>query len=591
MVLDKVIAWREHNLNDRQMTSILALAIGVLASLAAYFLHKLIALIQNLLTDGFMADRANWLYLVFPVIGIWLTMLFIKYVVRDNISHGITRVLYAISTKQSKLKPHNCWTSIVASALTIGFGGSVGAEAPIVLTGSAIGSNLGRIFHMSNRQLMVLVGCGAAAAIAGIYKAPIAGLVFTLEVLMIDMNMASIVPILIATITADVVSYILAGTSTMFTFKLDSAWNVERVPATILLGVFCGFVSLYFMRGMTWCESKYALMRKHPYEKLFTGGFLLSVLIFFFPSLYGEGWNGLAILLSGKTPTDWDQIMNGSVFYGHSELLIVYIGLVVLTKIVATASTNGAGGCGGTFAPSLFVGGFAGFFFARLWNMEMVGVYLPEKNFVLLGMAGVMAGVMHAPLTGIFLIAEITGGYQLFVPLLIVAVVSVMVISIFEPHSIYAMRLAREGKLLTHHTDKSILTLMNMDSVIEKNVTTVKPGLRLGKLVNVLSNSDFNYLPVVDDDRHLLGEIDLLKIRHIVFRTELYQKYTAAQLMTPVSAFLYNNEPMEKVMKTFDKTNAEALPVVDINNHLVGYISRLRLYSVYRKMVADYSAE
>ena len=591
MVLDKVIAWREHNLNDRQMTSILALAIGVLASLAAYFLHKLIALIQNLLTDGFMADRANWLYLVFPVIGIWLTMLFIKYVVRDNISHGITRVLYAISPKQSKLKPHNCRTSIVASALTIGFGGSVGAEAPIVLTGSAIGSNLGRIFHMSNRQLMVLVGCGAAAAIAGIYKAPIAGLVFTLEVLMIDMNMASIVPILIATITADVVSYILAGTSTMFTFKLDSAWNVERVPATILLGVFCGFVSLYFMRGMTWCESKYALMRKNPYEKLFTGGFLLSVLIFFFPSLYGEGWNGLAILLSGKTPTDWDQIMNGSVFYGHSELLIVYIGLVVLTKIVATASTNGAGGCGGTFAPSLFVGGFAGFFFARLWNMEMVGVYLPEKNFVLLGMAGVMAGVMHAPLTGIFLIAEITGGYQLFVPLLIVAVVSVMVISIFEPHSIYAMRLAREGKLLTHHTDKSILTLMNMDSVIEKNVTTVKPGLRLGKLVNVLSNSDFNYLPVVDDDRHLLGEIDLLKIRHIVFRTELYQKYTAAQLMTPVSAFLYNNEPMEKVMKKFDKTNAEALPVVDINNHLVGYISRLRLYSVYRKMVADYSAE
>lgn len=591
MVLDKVIAWREHNLNDRQMTSLLAFAIGVLASLAAYILHKLIALIQSLLTDSFVSDRANWLYLVFPVIGIWLTMLFIKYVVRDNISHGITRVLYAISTKQSRLKPHNCWTSIVASALTIGFGGSVGAEAPIVLTGSAIGSNLGRIFRMSNRQLMVLVGCGAAAAIAGIYKAPIAGLVFTLEVLMIDMNMASIVPILISTITADVVSYMLAGTSTMFSFRLDSAWSVERVPGTILLGVFCGFVSLYFMRGMTWCEGKYAKLRKHPYEKLLIGGTLLSVLIFFFPSLYGEGWNGLAILLSGKTPTDWDRIMNGSVFYGHSELLILYIGLVILTKIVATASTNGAGGCGGTFAPSLFVGGFAGFFFSRLWNMEMIDGYLPEKNFVLLGMAGVMAGVMHAPLTGIFLIAEITGGYQLFVPLLIVAVVSVMVISIFEPHSIYAMRLAREGKLLTHHTDKSILTLMNMDLVIEKNVTTVKPGLRLGKLVNVLSNSDFNYLPVVDDDRHLLGEIDLLKIRHIVFRTELYQRYTAAQLMTPVPAFLYNNEPMEKVMKKFDKTNSEALPVVDINNHLVGYISRLRLYSVYRKMVADYSAE
>lgn len=590
-MLERITIWGERHLTNRQATSIIALLIGVLASLAAYLLHKLIALIQNLLTNDFVADSFNWMYLVFPVVGIWLTMLFIRYVVRDNISHGITRVLYAISTKQSKLKAHNCWTSLVASALTIGFGGSVGAEAPIVLTGSAIGSNLGRLFHMSNRQLMVLVGCGAAAAVAAIYKAPIAGLVFTLEVLMIDMNMASILPILIATITADVVSYILAGNATMFTFQLDSAWSVERVPATILLGVFCGFVSLYFMRGMTWCESIYAKYKEHPYKKLLLGGVLLSVLIFFFPSLYGEGWNGLGILLSGKTQADWNQVMDGSLFYGHSELLIAYIGLVILTKIVATASTNGAGGCGGTFAPSLFVGGFAGFFFSRLWNMEMFGTYLPEKNFVLLGMAGVMAGVMHAPLTGIFLIAEITGGYQLFVPLLIVAVVSVMVISIFEPHSIYAMRLAREGKLLTHHTDKSILTLMNMNLVIEKNVTKVKPDIRLGKLVSVLSNSDFNYLPVVDEDGHLLGEIDILKIRHIVFRTELYQRYTAAQLMTPVPAFLYNNEPMEKVMKKFDHTNAEALPVVDINNHLIGYISRLRLYSVYRKMVADYSAE
>lgn len=590
-MLERLIVWGEQHLTRRQATSIIAFLIGVLASLAAFSLHKLIALIQKLLTNDFVADSFNWLYLVFPVVGIWLTMLFIRYVVRDNISHGITRVLYAISTKQSKLKTHNCWTSLVASALTIGFGGSVGAEAPIVLTGSAIGSNLGRLFHMSNRQLMVLVGCGAAAAVAAIYKAPIAGLVFTLEVLMIDMNMASILPILIATITADVVSYILAGNATMFTFQLDSEWNVERVPATILLGVFCAFVSLYFMRGMTWCESLYAKQKDHPYKKLLLGGVLLSVLIFFFPSLYGEGWNGLGILLSGKTQTDWNQVMDGSMFYGHSELLIAYIGLVILTKIVATASTNGAGGCGGTFAPSLFVGGFAGFFFSRLWNMEMFGTYLPEKNFVLLGMAGVMAGVMHAPLTGIFLIAEITGGYKLFVPLLIVAVVSVMVISIFEPHSIYAMRLAREGKLLTHHTDKSILTLMNMDLVIEKSVTTVKPDIRLGRLVNVLSNSDFNYLPVIDDDGHLLGEIDILKIRHIVFRTELYQRYTAAQLMTPVPAFLYNNEPMEKVMKKFDHTNAEALPVVDINNHLKGYISRLRLYSVYRKMVADYSAE
>lgn len=590
-MLAKIIAWRERNLTDKQATSVIAFLIGIIASLAAAALHALIGFIQRLLTEDFVVNRANWLYLVFPVIGIWLTMLFIKYVVRDNISHGITRVLYAISTKQSRLRVHNCWTSLVASAVTIGFGGSVGAEAPIVLTGSAIGSNLGRLFHISNRQLMVLVGAGAAAAVAGIYKAPIAGLVFTLEVLMIDMNMASIVPIMIATITADVVSYMLGGTSTMFEFHLDSEWSVERVPATVMLGVFCGFVSLYFMRGMTWCEGKYAKLKKHPYQKLFAGGLLLSILIFFFPSLYGEGWNSLGMLMDGKTQADWNQVMNGSLFYGHSELLLVYIGLVIITKVVATSSTNGAGGCGGTFAPSLFVGGMSGFFFARLMNMEQIGVYLPEKNFVLLGMAGVMSGVMHAPLTGIFLIAEITGGYQLFVPLLIVAVVSVMVISIFEPHSIYAMRLAREGKLLTHHTDKSILTLMSMDAVIEKNVTTVKPTLRLGKIVNVLANSDFSYLPVVDDSGRLLGEIDLVKIRHIVFRTEFYQKYSAAQLMTPVPGFLFNNEPMEDVMKKFDKTNAESLPVVDINNRLIGYISRMRLYGVYRKMVADYSAE
>lgn len=590
-MLEKIIDWTEKNLTTRQMTSILAFFIGILASLAAYILHSLIGFIQRLLTEDFVANEANWLYLVFPIIGIYLTYLFIKYIVRDNISHGITRVLYAISTKQSKLKGHNCWSSVVASAITIGFGGSVGAEAPIVLTGSAIGSNLGKLFKMDNHTLMLLVGCGASAAIAGIFKAPIAGLVFTLEVLMINMTMASLLPILISSITADVFSYLLMGEAPMFAFHLDGEWSVDRVPATILLGVFCGFMSLYFMRAMAFCEGGYAKMSAHPYRKLVIGGLALSTLIFLFPSLYGEGYNALGILLNGKTEADWNQVMNGSLFYGHSELLVVYIGLVMFTKIIATSSTNGAGGCGGTFAPSLFVGGFAGFFFSRLWNMEQIGVYLPEKNFVLLGMAGVMAGVMHAPLTGIFLIAEITGGYKLFVPLIIVSVVSVMVISIFEPHSIYASRLAREGKLLTHHTDKSILTLMNMESVVEKEVTTVSPDLPLSKLVNVLSSSDSSFIAVVDTAGRLLGEIDITKIRNIVFRTELYHRFRVNQLMTAVPAILYTNEPMEEVMKKFDETNADCLPVVDINNHLKGYINRTRMYRTYRQLVTDFSAE
>ena len=590
-MLEKLIAWRQRNLTDKQTTQVLAFFVGILAAVAAFLLHWIIHLIQQLLTKGFATDAANVLFLLFPVVGIWLTSLFIKYVVRDNISHGITRVLYAISTNRSRLRRHNCWTSVVASAITIGFGGSVGAEAPIVLTGSAIGSNLGQIFKLDKRQLMLLVGCGAAAAVAGIYKAPIAGMVFTLEVLMIDMTMSSIVPILIATITANVTSYLLVGDKSMFSFTLDSAWSVERIPATVMLGVFGGFVSLYFMRGMTWCEGQFARMRRHPYRKLIVGGLVLSTLIFFFPSLYGEGWDSLVILLNGKTESDWDHVLDGSLFYGHTDLLVLYVAMVLLTKIVATSSTNGAGGCGGTFAPSLFVGGFAGFLFARLWNMEQIGVYIPEKNFTLLGMAAVMAGVMHAPLTGIFLIAEITGGYQLFVPLLIVSVVSVMVISIFEPHSIYAMRLAREGKLVTHHTDHSVLTLMSMDAIVEKDVVSVKPDMPLGRVVSVLSNSDSAFLPVLDQGGRLLGEIDLTKIRNIVFRPELYQKMRDSQVMTPLPAILYRNEPMTEVMRKFDTTNASVLPVVDINNVLQGYITRTRLYRTYRKVVADFSTE
>lgn len=587
----KILAWKEKHLTDRQMLLILAFIIGILASFAAYILHTLIHQIQAILTEGFEINSFNWLYLVFPVIGIYLTSLFVRYVVRDNISHGITRILYAISSKRSHLKPHNCWSSVIASAITIGFGGSVGAEAPIVLTGSAIGSNLGQLFKIDNKTMMLLVGCGAAAAIAGIFKAPIAGLVFTLEVLMVDLTMASLLPILVASITANVFTWALMGGKSLFTFVMDSAWQVDRLPACVLLGLFCAFISLYFIRTMTFCEGIFAKMKRHPYGKLAVGGIMLSSLIFLFPALYGEGYSAINILLNGTTEADWNQLLDKSLFYGHGNLLVVYIALVLLTKVFATSCTNGAGGCGGTFAPSLFIGGFGGFLFARLWNMYQIGVYVPEKNFTLLGMAGVMAGVMHAPLTGIFLIAEITGGYALFVPLIIVSVVSVMGISIFEPHSIYAMRLARQGKLITHHTDRAVLTLMSMDSIIEKDYISVAPDMPLGKLVNVISRSQTDFIPVLDVGGRLLGDIDITKIRHIVFRTELYNKFNVSQLMSHVPAVLYTNEPMEQVMKKFERSNAEYLPIVDINNKLTGFISRTRLYTMYRKMVADFSAE
>lgn len=590
-MMDMVLEWRDKHITDRQMTIILALFIGLFASVAAFILHFIIKEIQVLLTAGFSTVTYNWLYLVFPVIGIFLTSLFVRYVVKDNISHGITRILYAISSKRSRLKPHNCWTSVIASAITIGFGGSVGAEAPIVLTGSSIGSNLGQLFKMDNKTLMLLVGCGAAAAIAGIFKAPIAGLVFTLEVLMVDLSMASLLPILVASVTATCFTYIFMGSDSLFTFHLDGEWIVERVPACILLGVSCGLVSLYFIRMMTSCEGVFARLKDHRYAKLLLGGLMLSSLIFIFPVLYGEGYSAINILLNSNTEADWKTLLNNSLFYGHGQLLIIFVALVVLTKVVATSATNGGGGCGGTFAPSLFVGAFSGFLFARIWNIQQLGLYVPEKNFTLLGMAGVMAGVMHAPLTGIFLIAEITNGYDLFIPLMIVSTCSVMTISVFEPHSIYAMRLARQGKLITHHTDKAALTLMSLDSVVENDYIAVTADMPLGKLVNVISKSHSSFIPVLDSAGCILGEVDITKIRHIMFRSELYTKFCVMQIMTPVPAKVGINDRMEEVMKKFEIKNTNYLPVVDINNRLMGYISRSRVFSLYRKMVEDLSAE
>lgn len=586
---ERFVLWTVNHLSRRQLTLTLAFFVGVLAAVAAYILHTAIHLIQHYLSATLASNQINWFYLVYPVAGILITMLFVRYVVRDNISHGITRILYAISTKQGRLPKHNMWSSVVASAITIGFGGSVGAEAPIVLTGSAIGSNLARRFHLDSKTIYMLVGCGASAAIAGIFKAPIAGLVFTVEVLMIDLTMGSLLPILIACVTATCFTYALSGENSLFSFTLESEWTVIRTPANILLGIACGIVSLYFIRSMTFFENIFSKLADRPYVKWLVGGVALSTLIFIFPSLYGEGYAAINVLLNGKSPADWNVIMENSLFSGHGELLLIYVALVLVTKSMATASTNGGGGCGGTFAPSLFVGAFAGFLFARTWNTYNFSIYIPENNFALLGMAGVMSGVMHAPLTGVFLIAELTGGYNLFIPLLIVSTVSYLTIYIFEPYSIYGMRLAREGKLITHHTDHAVLTLMSLDTVIERDCSAISPDTMLSELVHKISRSRVDVLPVVDNGNHLLGEIDMMKLRHILFRTELYHRFNVRQLMSEPPAMLRVDDPMEEVMKAFDKTNAQQLPVVDNQNILIGYVSRSHVYSLYRKMVADLS--
>ena len=589
-VIDSLINWREKYLSQRQFVLLLSFFVGIFTSILAYLLKQFISWIASLLTAGFDATGSNWLFLVYPVVGIFLTALFIKYVVNDDIGHGVTKILYAISRRQGHIRRHNCWSSVIASGITIGFGGSVGAESPIVLTGSAIGSNLGRLFKVDHKTLMLLIGCGASGAIAGIFKAPIAGVVFTLEVLMIDLTMASLLPLLVSSITALVMMYIFTGTSAEFSFTLDNAFAVERIPTSILLGIFCGLVSLYFTRAMNFCEDVFRKF-SNMYVKLLLGGSVLSVLIYVFPPLYGEGYGMISLLLEGTSMQDWQAVMNNSMFYGDQNMLLIYLGLIVLFKVFASSATNGGGGCGGIFAPCLFLGCISGFIFSRVWNINQLGVYVPEKNYALLGMAGVMSGVMHAPLTSIFLIAELTGGYNLFVPLMIVSLVSYLTIISFEPNSVYTTRLAKKGQLLTHHKDKAALTLMSLNSVVERHDTKISPDMKLGEMVLLISREKVNVFPVTDGTGHLLGIIELQKIRKVLFRQELYNVFTAGQLMEKPVACLTIDDPMQVVMDTIEKTGADTLPVVDRDALLIGFVSKAKLYAMYRQVMVDYSEE
>ena len=583
-----LLRWRRRNLSDKNFVLLISFFVGIFTACAGLLLKWLIGQIEELLTHEFVETGANWLYLVYPVIGVWLTMLFIRYIVRDDIGHGVTKILFAIARKQSRIKPHNTWTSVVASAITIGFGGSVGAEAPIVLTGSAIGSSLGQACRLSNKYMMLLVGCGAAGAVSGIFKAPIAGLVFVLEVLMIDLTMTSLLPLLVSSVTAVGLTFAVTGTNPIFEFHLQNPFTVDRIPAYIALGIVCGLVALYFTRTMNYLEGIFRSLQGR-YKKFFLGAAMLSLLIYLFPSLYGEGYDLITLLLNGNGQADWDMAMDRSLFYGSDHLLI-YLFLIIVFKVFASTATNGGGGCGGIFAPSLFLGCICGFVFCRLWNIyDVLGIDIPERNFAMLGMCGLMSGVMHAPLTGIFLIAELTGGYALFMPLMIVATCSYLTIKAFEPHSIYAMRLAQRGELLTHHTDRSILTLMSMDSVIQHYDHVLYPDMNLGDVAAQVAGSKNHVFPVVNKQMQFVGAVYLDDIRHLVFRTELYRDFAVSQLMKQPEALLSTNDSMDVVVSVFDRTRAWTLPVVDADGIFVGFIRKSTILTVYRQVLADFS--
>ena len=586
----RLVTWRQKHISERKFLIFLALIVGIVGGLAAQLLKFLIHQISGLLTSHIDQHQGNLLFILLPTLGVVLTALYVRYVVKDNISHGVTRVLWAISQNKSRLKRHNMYTSLLASSVTIGFGGSVGAEGPIVYTGAAIGSNIGSAFRMSPRVLMILVGCGAAAGIAGIFKAPIAGMLFTLEVLMLDLTTVSVMPLLISAITSATIASIYTGFSFEFFFVQSEDFFVDRIPLVCVLGVLCGLASLYFTKVMNMMENFFGRFNTHPWVKTAIGCCILSGLVFLLPPLYGEGYGSIMGLLGG----DARSILTGSMFYNDGSnvwFLVIFILAVILAKAFATSATNGAGGVGGTFAPSLYVGCLVGFLYAFVFNLLGFGITLSTKNFALIGMAGVMAGVMHAPLMAIFLTAELTGGYALFLPLLIVSTISYGTIKIFMPYSIYTMRLAKQGKLLTHQKDKAVLTLLKMDSIIETEFLSVTPEMTLKDMVDTISRSNRNLFPVLNSQEILQGVVQLDDIRNIMFRPDLYRKMNVASFMTIPPTKIIIGERMDSVMDKFDRTGAWNLPVVDEHGKYYGFISKSKIFNSYRRVLRHYCDE
>ena len=579
---DQVILWREKHISERYFILLLSLSIGVTMALLAALLKFIIHHIESFVLMHI--EQRSYLYLVFPALGILLSLLFVRYIVRDDISHGVTKVLSSISQRKSRIKPHNTWSSLLASALTSSLGGSVGAESPIVLTGAAIGSNFGRLFRLEQRNLMLLIGCGVAGALGGIFKAPISGLVFVIEVLLLDLTMASVLPLLVSSVSAAAVAYVLSGKENLFLFTQTDPYYIERIPLMILLGIVCGLISLYFSKTMFRIEGEFRKLKSQRTRYLITAA-ILSLLIFLFPPLYGEGYDSVNILLDGQ----YTQLLDGSIFEAFSSsywVVFAFFLLTVLFKVFASVATNSGGGCGGLFAPTLFVGGLTGFLFSYLVNyFSSMRVFISPKNYILLGMAGLMAGVMHAPLTGVFLIAELSGGYNLFLPLMLVSLTSFATIRIFMPHSIYSLRLAEQGKLLTHQKDTAVLTLMNLENVLEHDFEVVHPEMTLGEMVKVISVSHRNSFPVVNASGILVGIVELDNVRNIMFRPELYERYQVRRIMVAPEVKIQSSMPMTEVMRLFDETKEWKMPVVDDEGRYLGFISKSTIFNNYREVL------
>jgi CIC family chloride channel protein len=583
-ITGRLLVWRLRHIKQPQFVLILSVLIGMGSGLTAVVLKNTLYYTNYFLTNGFSYHGIYYLYLAFPVIGIILTLLFVKYIVKDNISHGVSKVLYAISKNSSNIRPHNTYSSLIACTLTLGFGGSVGPEAPIVLTGSAIGSNLARLFRLDYKTTTLLVGCGAAGAIAGIFEAPIAGMIFVLEILMLDLTLTTMIPLLIATVTASLVSYLLMGNEVLFSFTLNSPFILRHVPFYMMLGVFTGLVSVFFIRGSIGIES--LLKKVTPAARVVIAGFSLALLIFTYPSLFGEGYTILKGVINGHGEIIGNSVLFGSLKQNPWTFLVIIFGLIIM-KVVAMAMTQGSGGIGGTFAPSIFVGAICGYFFTVLMN-SVFGFSISQSNFTLVGMAGVMAGVMHAPLTAIFLIAEITGGYQLLTPLIIVSAIAYLTSHIFESHSIYTRQLAERKELITHDKDKAVLFFMSPRQLIETNFASVDRDATLGELVKVVATASRNIFPVVDKEGTFYGIVMLDHIRQIMFDQSIYDVTYVKDLLIMPDYSINPDDSMDSVIQLFQQGDRYNIPVLKDGKYL-GFISRANVFSQYRELLKKLS--
>lgn len=573
-------------MSERDGMIVLSLFVGVACGFAAVLLKSSIEFIHHSITSWFDGMAYSVLYLVYPGIGMLISLLFVKYIVKDNIGHGVTKVLLAVSKNESKIKPHNMWSSMLASSVTIGFGGSVGAEAPIVYTGAAIGSNVARYMGLSYKNMTILLGCGAAGAVAGIFKAPLAGVLFTLEILLFNISMSSILPLLLSTISATVISYIFMGDQPAFECTI-SEFTMHNIPFYLILGLFCAACSVYFTRMTLWLEDKIKSISR-PFVRWALAAFGLGLLIFLFPPLYGEGYEDLHVLLNGGM-IDMEGETVLAFFMRREWTIPVFFLLVLVLKVFSMSFTNAGGGVGGTFGPTLFIGAIAGFFLSRTINLIGGGGVVPEQNFVLVGMAGLMAGVMQAPMTAIFLIADMTGGYELLIPLILTATVSYAATRAVEPYSIYTKRIAKKGELLTHDSDQAVLTLLKTSDLIEADFRTVRIDATLGELVEVVATSKRNIFPVVDSRNLFHGYVSLEDIRRDMFKKDLYETLHVYNYMVSAPAYVYVDEKMDSVMNKFEKTQAWNLPVVDHDRTYVGFVSKSKIFSAYRDQLKQVS--